>query len=187
MDAFESIIAALLHVEGYWTATTYKVELTKEDKEQIGRKSSPRWEIDVVAYSPASNELLAVECKSLLNSRGVLAAAVLGENQSPRYKLFREKTLRNVVLGRLTKQMVDRGLCRADPTVRLCLATGKIVSAEARQRLHSVFDANGWLLFDEFWIRERLQAAAKSRYENAIAPVVAKLLLRNIAGGNTWS
>ena len=67
MDAFESLVSLLLRRDGYWTATSVKVELTKMQKRAIGRPSSPRWEIDLVAYKPATNELLAVECKSFLD------------------------------------------------------------------------------------------------------------------------
>jgi hypothetical protein len=50
MDAFENVMALLLRRHGCWTATSVKVELTKEQKVAIGRPSSPRWEIDLLAY-----------------------------------------------------------------------------------------------------------------------------------------
>lgn len=49
MDAFESIVAWVLEQEGYWVRTSYKVNLTKSEKRNIGRPSSPRWEIDMLA------------------------------------------------------------------------------------------------------------------------------------------
>ncbi len=58
MDAFEQLVGNLLESEGYWVKQSVKVALTKEDKARIGRKSSPRWEIDVVAYHAAQNRLL---------------------------------------------------------------------------------------------------------------------------------
>ncbi|MFH1923025.1 MAG: hypothetical protein ABIP48_24440, partial [Planctomycetota bacterium] len=61
MDAFESVIASILDRQGFWTRTEVKVELTKQEKRDIGRPSSPRWEIDVVAYQPGTNELRVVE------------------------------------------------------------------------------------------------------------------------------
>jgi hypothetical protein len=42
MDAFENLVAMLLRRDGYWTATSVKVELTKDEKRAIGRVSSPR-------------------------------------------------------------------------------------------------------------------------------------------------
>jgi hypothetical protein len=51
MDAFESVIAMLLRREGYWIHPSFKVELTKEEKRQVGKHSTPRWEIDLIAYN----------------------------------------------------------------------------------------------------------------------------------------
>jgi len=64
MDAFESLVAMLLRHDGYWTIPSFKVNLTKEEKRAIGRHSSPRWELDLIAYKGSTNEILAVECKS---------------------------------------------------------------------------------------------------------------------------
>lgn len=178
MDAFESVIASLLHTEGYWTQTSYKVELTKAEKRQIGRPSSPRWELDVIAYSGARNELLVVECKSYLDSRGVKAKAFVGPSENSRYKLFVEATTRKVVLARLVKQLVAAGFCSDAPEVTMCLAAGKIATDPDREQLRTLFGKRGWKLFDEAWIRERLTASADGSYENAEAAVVAKLLLR---------
>jgi hypothetical protein len=50
MDAFESLIAMLLRHEGYWTTPSFKIELTKKEKVSIGKASSPRWELDLIAY-----------------------------------------------------------------------------------------------------------------------------------------
>jgi len=49
LDAFEQLVSEILWMEGYWVRTSVKVELTKEEKHLIGRHSSPRWEIDIVA------------------------------------------------------------------------------------------------------------------------------------------
>lgn len=78
MDSFEQVVATVLDRAGYWTRTSVKVNLTREDKHAIGRPSAPRWEIDVVAYSARENELLVVECKSYLDSAGVRAASFDG-------------------------------------------------------------------------------------------------------------
>jgi hypothetical protein len=77
MDAFEQLAADIFWNEGYWVRTSVKVELTREEKVRIGRHSSPRWEIDLIAYRATSNELLALECKSYLDSGGVHAAHFL--------------------------------------------------------------------------------------------------------------
>ena len=72
MDAFEALISMLLRHEGYWTTPSFKVELTKREKAKIEKVSSPRWEVDLVAYKGSTNEVLAIECKSFLDSTGVI-------------------------------------------------------------------------------------------------------------------
>lgn len=49
MDYFESIISTLLEAEGYWVRKSFKVNLTKDEKRQIGKHSIPRVEIDLLA------------------------------------------------------------------------------------------------------------------------------------------
>jgi hypothetical protein len=42
MDAFEQLVSEILWMGGYCARTSVRVELTKEEKRQIGRPSSPR-------------------------------------------------------------------------------------------------------------------------------------------------
>ncbi|MEX2092826.1 MAG: hypothetical protein WD971_09125 [Pirellulales bacterium] len=178
MDAFENLIAMLLRRDGYWTSTSFKVELTKEDKHAIERSSSPRWEIDVVAYKGSINELLAVECKSYLDSNGIKFRNDCFEPPTA-YKMFSDPTLRKVVLNRLKRQLSSTGACAKNLKVKLCLAAGHIASVTKRDELKSYFEKHGWELFDEQWIFDQLEKAAKSGYENDVAHVVAKLITRN--------
>ena len=48
MDAFEAVVGEVLRREGYWVQSPYRVDLTKQEKVEIGRPSSPRWELDIV-------------------------------------------------------------------------------------------------------------------------------------------
>ncbi len=124
MDAFERLVAEVLWREGYWVRTSVKVELTKEEKRSIGRPSSPRWELDVVAYSARDNRLKIVECKSYLNSPGVTLAPFQNPKHryAGRYKLFNDEHLRGVVFGRLRKQLSEKGICARNTKMQLCLA-----------------------------------------------------------------
>jgi hypothetical protein len=79
MDAFERVVAELFWARNYWVRTSVKVELTKAQKVELDNHSMPRPEIDLVAYRAAENELLVLECKSYLNSRGVTFAEVCGD------------------------------------------------------------------------------------------------------------
>lgn len=180
MDSFESLVGSLLEREGYWTRSSVKVELTAAEKKRIGRPSSPRWELDLVAYKAKSNELLVVECKSYLDSPGVRFGGLDGSQpkEAKRYKLFNERVLRQTVLQRLVKQLVSSGACAPRPTVTLCLAAGNIASEPDQADIKKLFDRNGWQLFDSSWLEERLRRISNSGYENEVATVVAKLLLR---------
>ena len=183
MDAFEQLVSEILWMEGYWVRTSVKVEITKEEKRQIGRHSSPRWELDIVAYSGRDNILRVVECKSYLDSRGVLLRGFDGTDvkTAERYKLFADPILRGVVFERLRLQFAHSGACPADAKVQLCLACGRIASDADRIGMHTLFQERGWYLWDEPWLRERLAEMANLGYENQVSAVVAKLLLRGKA------
>ena len=187
MDAFEQLAADIFWSEGYWVRTSVKVELTREEKLRIGRHSSPRWEIDLVAYNACRDELLALECKSYLDSGGVHAADFLpGARYATRYKLFHDQTLRDTVLERLRLQMVEREFCRPETRVRLGLIHGHATDHNLG-RLREHFAVNDWLLFEPDWLREHLGRLAKGGYENSTAAIVAKLLLRGSQATGTSS
>jgi hypothetical protein len=178
MDAFESLIAMLLRHDGYWTTPSFKVELSKREKVLIDKASSSRWELDLIAYKGSSNEVLAVECKSFLDSTGVVFRNGKFEPER-RYKLFASPILRRTVLRRLSRQLVKSGSCAPRPRVTLCLAAGKIAAKSDRQQLESHFAKVGWKLIDSHWIQERLVRASQCGCENDVAFVVSKILLKN--------
>ena len=180
MESFETLVGSLLEKDGYWVRTSVKVDLTKGEKKIIGRPSSPRWELDLVAYKAKSNELLVVECKSYLDSPGVRLRGVDGSNQNDarRYKLFNDQILRKTVFTRLVRQLVSSGSCMPSPSITLCLAAGKVATERDREGIKLLFARKGWRLFDDSWLKERLLSVSNSGYENEVVSVVAKLLLR---------
>lgn len=182
MDAFEQLVSEILWMEGYWVRTSVKVELTKEEKRLIGLPSAPRWEIDIVAYNGRENLLRIVECKSYFDSTGVRASAFDGSNSkhAKRYKLFNNAKLRRVVFSRLSLQLAKSGACRAAPKIKLSLAAGKVRNDSDRAAIRAHFEKQGWELWDEPWLRERLKRMAQQGYENQVSAVVAKLLLRGM-------
>lgn len=93
-----------------------------------------------------------------------------------RYKLFPHESIRNVVLARLETELVGQGFCPADTKAQLCLAAGNIHGDPAP--LRAIFAAKGWRLFERSWFVGGLEALATESYENSVASVVAKLLLR---------
>jgi hypothetical protein len=185
VDAFEKVVAEILWAEGYWVRTSVRVDLTKEQKVRIGRPSSPRWELDVVAYRGRDNLLQVVECKSYLDSGGVSISAFNGSNErfAKCFKLFADHALRGEVLGSLCDQLAASGACAVTPKVQLGLACGKIASPASRAELRKFFDQQGWQLWDAEWLQDRLRAMASRGYENEVSAVVAKLLLRSKVSG----
>lgn len=178
MDAFEAVVAAILQRHGFWTQIGFKVELTAAEKRRINRPSSPRWELDVIGYRGKTHELLVLECKSFLDSPGVRCAAFDGSKPSEqkRYKLFFDATLRRVVLSRLVRQLEHIGFCRPRPKVRLGLAAGKVHGDSQWLKKH--FDRKGWLLWGPARIKSELEGLRDVGFENSVAAIVAKLLLR---------
>ncbi len=181
MDAFETLMATLLEREGYWVRSSFKVELTKGEKRAIDRPSAARWELDLVAYNARENKILVIECKSYFDSQGVSMKYFAKEDTvyTRRAKLFNSKKLKRIVLARMKKQMVKDGLCNESSEVQLCLATGKISSDSEREKVNALFNKKGWLLYDDEWIAEKVKAFASLGYENDVAAVVAKIILRN--------
>lgn len=179
MNAFEQLVGEIYLHCGYWVAQNYKVDLTTEEKRQIGRHSSPRWEIDLIGYKAAANELHVIECKSFLDSTGVTASE-FHDSDGPtkkRYKLFNEKTTREVILKRLIIQLSESGLVRPDPAAHMCLVAGKIKKGD-EGTLKEYFHERGWILRDPEWIAMQITQLAQQSYTDAVAPMVAKLLLR---------
>jgi hypothetical protein len=177
VDAFEQVVAELFWAQGYWVRTSVKVNLTKEEKAEADRPTMPRPEIDVVAYHGGRNHMLALECKSYLDSRGVTFREVCGEVGTTTYKLFRRESLRTVVLRRLAEQSIAQGLCRPGVTVQLGMIAGKVASTD-EPKLRVLFDRQGWFFEGPAWLKEQIKQLSGGSYENQVAAVVSKLLLR---------
>ena len=179
MDALEELVSEILWLEGYSVQTSVKIELTKEENRLIGRHSSPSWELDIVAYHGRENLLRVVECKSYFDSAGVKASSFDGSSpdDAERFRLFNEPELRRIVFNRLCLQLAASGACREMPQVRLSLACGKVRN-EDRAAIRAHFERQGWEIWDESWLRKRLEHMARQGYEDQVSAVVAKLFSR---------
>ena len=180
MDAFEHIAARLFEVQGYWTRIGYAVELTKEQKAAVGQPSLPRPQLDVIAYKPSANKLLVIECKSYLDSSGVMLAGFHGqEAKKDVYKLFNRARLREMVLTALVSQLRrEELLIGADPTIELVLVAGKVYARD-EPKLRSLFAEKGWTFVGPSEVAAGLRAFADRGYENDVVTFVTKLLKRN--------
>jgi hypothetical protein len=176
MNAFEELVASLLRRQGYWTQIGYKVKLTKATKRELGKPSLPRPEIDIVAYKPSRNELLWVECKTYLHSRGVTMSHVMPGKAA--IDVFAYRPFRETVTAKLVDQMEHEGLIVGQPRVTYCLAAAHIASRVERETIRDFFAEQGWQLWDEDWIGHELRKLVDLGYEDEIAVVVAQLLDR---------
>ncbi len=177
MDAFESLIKILLENDGLWVRSSVNVELTKKEKINIGRPSSPRWELDLVAYNASKNEIYVIECKSYIDSPGAdqRDLSIDGKN-ARRYKLFTEEKLRKVVFMRLKKDLIKKGFCNKNTKILLGLAAGKI--AGKKEDIKKYFEDRKMIFYSPDWIKKNLELMKAERYKNNIAYIVSKILLR---------
>ncbi len=177
MNAFEEIVAGLFRHEGYWTRASYKINLSKGDKVKLENPTMPRPEIDILAYKVTENTLLWVECKSYLDSRGVTIDPFVGKDDknAKRYKVFTQPKFRKLVSARLINQVTRYGLTRTNPRIKYCLVAGHIAKGNHRAELQKHFKQNGWLLYDESWLKAGLKELSASGYEDDISIIVAKL------------
>ena len=59
---------------------------------------------------------------------------------------------------------------------------GRIATDAGRQGLQKRFAQEGWELWNEAWLRDKLRNMADGGCENQVSAVVAKLLLRGTEG-----
>ncbi len=182
MDAFEQIVSGLFRANGYWTINSYRVSLTREEKAQIGTHSMPRPEIDILAYKGSTNELIWIECKSYLDSPGVGYKCFTDEKDAgySRYKVFNKKEYRECISKALIKQTTEKGLTQANPKLSYCLVAGNARSPSERKMTEEYFIQNGWLFYDDRWLKAELEKYAKSAYEDDPVMIVAKIILRGL-------
>lgn len=179
MDHFESIISTLLEADGYWVRRSFKVNVTKEEKRQIGKHSIPRPEIDLLALHFSRNEVLALEAKSFLDSPGVKLAQLQEEHDVPegRYKLFTSKRYRSIVLSRLLQDLVACGMAKPDTKIFLGLAAGKVYQGQSGP-LRQFMELNKWVFWSPEDIKHKVTVLAERGYENDPAIITAKILMR---------
>ncbi|WP_292996207.1 hypothetical protein [Nitrosomonas sp.] len=185
MDHFENIISTLLEAEGYWVRRSFKVNLTKEEKRRIGKHSIPRPEIDLLAFKFPTNEVLALEAKSFLDSSGVNLEQLQEKHEVPkgRYKLFTSENYRSIVLSRLLSDLVACGMAYANTKITLGLAAGKIYQNRS-DSIRALMLDNNWFFWSPEDIKQKVTDLAKRGYENDPAIITAKILMRqNIVSG----
>jgi hypothetical protein len=179
VDYFEAIVTTLLEHEGYWVRQSFKVNLTKEEKRNIGKPSIPRPEIDIVALKLKPLRVLALEAKSYLDSPGVKLEDLLHEYEEPegRYKLFTCTKYREAVLERLRNDLEEGGMTLSNTSIQLGLVAGNVYRRKSEE-IRSYLDSKGWFFWSPEDLKSRLKAIAEKGYENDPSIITAKILER---------
>jgi len=179
MDYFENIIRTLLEHEGYWVRQSFKVNLTKQEKRDIGKHSIPRPEIDLLAFKPNSSQVLVLEAKSYFDSPGVRYEDLCESHEIPqgRYKLFTCANYRNLVFSRLKQDLIESGMTDNNISISLGLVAGNVYQSKAAE-IKELFSKNKWLFWSPKDIKEKVYLLASKGYENDAAIITAKILMR---------
>lgn len=182
MDAFERIVGQVLLEEGFWVEHSVKVELTHAEKAAIQSPSTPRPEIDLVAYNVRENRLYLIEAKSFLDSHGVNIKEVICEDkprQAGRYKIFTSKTYRDVVMSRLREMMLESGKINSDTELTIGLVAGNVYRNQ-EEELSKEFVERGWFFRGPTQLFTVIESLVLKGYENNEVTIAAKIIFRGL-------
>jgi hypothetical protein len=62
-----------------------------------------------------------------------------------------------------------------------CLAAGKVRSSADERALEEWFEARGWEFWGPDWVAEGVRELSLGSYENDVATIVSKIIMRNPA------
>ncbi len=132
--------------QGYWFRRACTIVLTKADRDAINEPYLADPIIQVLGYSPHSNELLWIEP---LTKRGIATvAAFTGKDDegASRYKLFTDQPYRELLSRRLSEQMLKAELVQPGVVIRHGLLSH--IDATSLDELQRLFQENNWVLLD---------------------------------------
>ena len=177
MDAFEQIVGKLLEEDSYWVRQSVKVDLTKEEKKLIGKPTSPRPEIDIIALNANKNIILLLEIKSYLDSAGVVLSQVQDENEDQQggYKLLTSSKYRKVIEERLVTDWVTKGIIKAKPKVMYGLVAGKVYQNKEVE-LRDYCKKKKFFFWGPTDIKQKIKLLANKGYENHPVTIAVKIL-----------
>ncbi|MDC8785536.1 hypothetical protein [Roseateles koreensis] len=159
VEPFEMGVIRLLEAQGFWVRRGVTVNLTVDEKRQIGKQASARPIIDVLALHVGRNELLALEVKSYADTPGVKLAQLqeVHEVATGRFKLFTSPTYRDLVLSRLRQDLVEGGRAPSGLKIQLGMVAGKISQGQS-QAIAEWMGAQGWLFWSPDDVKAKLAA-----------------------------
>ncbi len=179
MDYFESLCKTLLEDDGYWVRQSYKIQLSDEQKNQLGKPSLHRSEIDLLTFNHGKNELLFIEVKSFLDSPGVRLSDLREEHNLPegKYKIVTCQMYREMIQSQLKYQLIEEGLVSHTTKTRFGLIFGKVRPRD-ELGIQSFCQEKNWFYWSPNEVRERVKKLALKGYENEPSVITAKILLR---------
>ena len=92
--------------------------------------------------------------------------------------MFIDDKLRKVVSNALVRQLVDAKLILPNPKITYALVAGKIREQD-EEELVNHFNSKNWVLYTPANLVEMITNFADSGYEDDLAMITAKILLRN--------
>ena len=95
-----------------------------------------------------------------------------------RFKIFNDGNRRKIIFEALRRQLIQQKICNGDVQLRLGLVAGKIRQSE-REALRHLFDENGWKLWDDKWVAEKLKEFSANLYEDSAVDMTVKLITRS--------
>lgn len=176
MNHFKELCKYLLERENYGVRTNVKVNITKKEKASFGKPTSPRPEIDIVAYRATENALLILKVKSFLNSSGVHIEQV--RQKDPKYDGYNILTgmkYQKVVSQRLIYGFIRDGLIKPNPKVQFGLIAGKI-SKNQFNEFYELAKERDWFFWGPKELKERVIALQGLAYEDNPFVVTSKVL-----------
>jgi len=180
MDSFETIVAQLLIEDGFWVMTSIKVDLTKEEKKKINKPTTPRPEIDIIAFNLKNNTLFLIEVKSFLDSRGVVLNELQKKSdiQKGRYKLLTSDKYRNIISKRLFEDLSKKGLINTKTKISYGLIAGNVYQNKEVE-IKEYFNNKKWLFWGPSEIKSKVINLSLKGYENNPVTIASKIILKN--------
>ncbi len=169
--------------EGYWVRQGVRANLSKAQKESLGNPTMPRPQVDVVGYSPKRRELVFLEVKSLLDSRGVTLKGLKHwyQRRPNRYKLLNVPRYQAAVTKAILREYRRAGLVTGRIRIRVGLAAGNVPQSE-RSAVRIFAQDQGWFYLGPEQITEGIRRLSRGPYEESAVILAAKLLRQNPEG-----
>jgi len=180
MDAFENIVAQLLIEDDFWVMTSVRVDLTKEEKKEINKPTTPRPEIDIIAFNLKNNTLFLIEVKSFFDSRGVVFSELQKKSdiQKGRYKLLTSDKYRNIISKRLFEDLNKKGLINTKTKISYGLIAGNVYQNKESE-IKEYFNSKKWLFWGPSEIKSKVIKLSSKGYENNPVTIASKIILRD--------